>query len=169
MPVFAGRNSSQKAVPMAAMAAAEGASSPRGFAPDSLTQFFYEPIIRAKKNGEGGHRKNVTASPPSTKSSRPPSARLSIVCQRESRHLLPNFRPGSLRKVRWQESKVGKDAAAEVPLEELELIADLDRDGAEVVLCKGGDGERATSISKAPEIARHSSSHPAARARRGIS
>jgi GTP-binding protein len=35
---------------------------------------------------------------------------------------------------------VGQDAAAEVPAAELELIADLDANGAEFVLCKGGDG-----------------------------
>ncbi len=119
---------------------------------DTLTSFFYEPILRAK-NGEHGRGKQCYGKAAKDKHVKVPIGTLIY-------RLPASASPFAPKKKDWEE---GDEAPAEEvegeafegeeeeseaatlggeAADELELVADLDYDGAEVVLCKGGDGGR---------------------------
>jgi GTP-binding protein len=111
---------------------------------DTLTQFFYEPILRAK-NGENGRGRQCYGKSGQDKLVKVP---IGTIVYRLPAGLSP-FAP---KPQDWEleegesesksESQVGESAAAELKPQDLELVGDLDHDGAELVLCKGGDGGR---------------------------
>lgn len=120
---------------------------------DNLTQFFYEPIIRAK-SGANGMGKQKYGRAAENKIVKVPIGTLVY-------RLPGGVSPFAPKKQKWElegeeaeaaadsgasEATVGSQAADKVSdstaIEELELMADLDREGAELVVCKGGDGGR---------------------------
>ncbi len=83
---------------------------------DNLTALFYEPILKAKKGGNGLGKK----------------------CYGRAAHSrIYNVPPGTLVYRAPLAVKAPQDAVAE-----LELVADLDKAGQDLVLCKGGEGGR---------------------------
>ncbi len=110
---------------------------------DTLTPFFYEPILRAK-NGENGRGKQCYGKAAKDKHVKVPIGTLVY-------RLPAGLSPFAPKPQAWELEEEGgegvpspeEETEAGVEKEpELELIADLDHDGAEFVLCKGGEGGR---------------------------
>lgn len=107
---------------------------------DTLTQFFYEPIVR-NKNGQNGRGKQCYGKAAPDKYVKVP---IGTIVYR----LPPGVDPFAPKPQAWELAegeeeaapRVGESAAADVAPEELTLVADLDHEGAELVLCKGGEG-----------------------------
>ncbi len=125
---------------------------------DTLTQFFYEPIVRAK-NGENGRGKQCYWKSAQDKIVKVPIGTLVYRLPEGAAPFAPKPQDWEIAMEgedaegeEGQEenegaeveektaSTVGEDAAGDVKPGELQLVADLDHDGAELVLCKGGDG-----------------------------
>ena len=114
---------------------------------DSLTPFFYEPILKAK-TGANGMGKQKYGRAAEDKIVKVPIGTLIY-------RLPGGVSPFAPKPQAWEletaegagessEAHVGTQAA-ETTAEsggEITLLADLDREGAELVLCKGGDGGR---------------------------
>ena len=103
---------------------------------DTLTQFFYEPILRAK-GGENGRGRQCYGKGGPDKLIKVP---IGTVVYRLPEGVAPFAPKVQDWEVEENESGVGENAAAELNPADLEIIADLDHEGAELVLCKGGDG-----------------------------
>ena len=122
---------------------------------DNLTPFFYEPIVRAKSGANGmGKQKygraaedRIVKVPIGTLVYRLPGG-ASPFAPKPQKWELDNPEGGveEMVTVGETESTVGAQAAETVventEIGELELMADLDREGAELVVCKGGQGGR---------------------------
>ncbi len=117
---------------------------------DTLTQFFYEPIVRAK-NGENGRGKQCYGKAAKDLHVKVPIGTLVYRLPAGVSPFAPKAQDWELEEgeeaAEESGSGVGEKAAGEVVDEakeegaqELELVADLNQDGAEFVLCKGGDG-----------------------------
>ncbi|MEI8234859.1 MAG: GTPase ObgE [Verrucomicrobiota bacterium] len=113
---------------------------------DNLTPFFYEPILRAKSGANGmGKQKYGKAAP--NKIVKVPIGTVVYRLPADAAPFAPKVQDWELGEGTGPEAAavatVGSRAAeAASSLGELELIADLDREGAELVLCKGGAGGR---------------------------
>ena len=94
---------------------------------DNLAAFFYEPIIKAK-NGEPGRGKQCYG-----KAAKPVEVAVPIgtLVYRVPPELLPPPRDPDDFEVKPK---------LQFTADDLELVADLTREGEELVLCKGGDG-----------------------------
>jgi len=115
---------------------------------DTLAQFFYEPILRAK-GGENGRGRQCYGKGGPDKLFKVP---IGTVVYR----MPPGVAPFAPKPKVWEMESEGEvqDAEFGMPDEEesevgtanppaaadLELVVDLDHEGAELVLCKGGDG-----------------------------
>jgi len=120
---------------------------------DNLTPFFYEPILRAKSGANGmGKQKygraaadKIVKVPIGTLVYRLPEG-VSPFAPKLQAWELEDADEGAAETVESIGATVGSQAADQVTETvdptELELIADLDREGAELILCKGGDGGR---------------------------
>jgi len=120
---------------------------------DNLTPFFYEPILRAKSGANGmGKQKygraaadKIVKVPIGTLVYRLPEG-VSPFAPKLQAWELEDADEGAAETVESVGATVGSQAADQVTEtvdpNELELIADLDREGAELILCKGGDGGR---------------------------
>lgn len=125
---------------------------------DNLTQFFYEPIIRAKA-GENGMGKQCYGKAAQDKIVKVPIGTLIYRLPEGVSPFAPKPQAWELEEEEAEQvavegeeeatedeleadtsAYVGQEAANALVPENLELIADLDHDGAELVLCKGGDG-----------------------------
>lgn len=118
---------------------------------DNLTPFFYEPILRAKSGANGmGKQKYGKAAP--NKIVKVPIGTLVYRLPQGVSPFAPKPQAWELEEEASEGgteeavATVGSQAADHVAEtmapEDLELIADLDHEGAELVLCKGGDGGR---------------------------
>ncbi len=114
---------------------------------DNLTSFYYEPILRAKNGANGMGKQKYGKSAPN----RIVKVPIGTVVFRLPEGVSP-FAPkpqaweleeqeGELQE-QPQPSTVGQKAAAAMELSDLEQIADLDHEGAELILCQGGKGGR---------------------------
>lgn len=111
---------------------------------DNLTSFFYEPILRAKNGANGMGKQKYGKSAPD----RIVKVPIGTVIYR----LPADAAPFAPKPQDWEaaeeegttiEATVGARAAeSAASVGDLEMIADLDHLGAELVLCKGGDGGR---------------------------
>lgn len=123
---------------------------------DTLAQFFYEPILRAK-GGENGRGRQCYGKSGPNKLYKVP---IGTVIYRLPQGVAP-FAP---KPKQWElEPEAGVEGAQDSPAtpqpevlappsdeshspsysaSELEMVADLDHDGAELVLCQGGEGGR---------------------------
>jgi len=118
---------------------------------DNLTNFFYEPIVRAK-NGARGMGKQKYGRAAADKIVKVPIGTLIYRLPAGASPFAPKLQDWELEEVEGEETAepagatVGEHAAEQVSesteLGDLELVADLDREGAQLVLCKGGDGGR---------------------------
>lgn len=110
---------------------------------DTLTPFFYEPILRAK-SGENGRGKQCYGKAAKDKIAKVPIGTLIYRLPQGAAPFAP--KPQEWETAEEEEaaagaaSEVGEEAASEIQPAELELVADLDHDGAEIVLCRGGEG-----------------------------
>jgi GTP-binding protein len=100
---------------------------------DTLTNLFYEPIIRAK-NGGHGQGKKMHGRSASPKTMKVPVGTM-VWGAEEKRPTLSEEIIGQAPRLPDAETAGG--AAA---LQQQEMIADLTRDGQEFVLCRGGAG-----------------------------
>ncbi len=110
---------------------------------DNLTPFFFEPILKAKNGARGmGKQKYGRAA-----ENRIIKVPIGTIVYRLPEGVSP-FAP---KPQNWEQedteaeaapSSVGQQAAGAVASGELEMIADLDHEGAQLILCKGGDGGR---------------------------
>lgn len=103
---------------------------------DNLANFFYEPIIKAK-DGENGQGKNCYG-----RAAKPTIVRVPIgtLVYREppTEHRVAGTKMEMLgRPINLEREE---DPEPEPLPQHRELLADLDHDGAEFLLCKGGDG-----------------------------
>jgi len=108
---------------------------------DTLAAFYYEPIVRAK-NGGAGMGKNCTGRAAKSNIIKVPIGTLiyrmpEIASAPEVLEVPEELVEDEVEAVELEENPKPKK---KVNLKELELVADLDHDGAELVLCKGGDG-----------------------------
>ena len=116
---------------------------------DTLTQFFYEPILRAK-NGENGRGRQCYGKSGPDKLVKVPIGTLVYRLPEGAAPFAPKLKDWELEQPEEGDtaaeegasSEVGERAALSIEPDELELVADLDREGAELVLCKGGGGGR---------------------------
>ena len=122
---------------------------------DNLTQFFYEPIIRAK-NGANGMGKQKYGKAALNKIVKVPIGTLVYRLPADAAPFAPKVQKWELDEAEQTEpseqaepaesskgeATVGQDAAGEYTPAELELLCDLDHEGAELVLAKGGHGGR---------------------------
>jgi len=116
---------------------------------DNLTNFFYEPILKAKKGANGmGKQKYGRAA--ENKIVKVPIGTLVYRLPGGVSPFAPKPQKWELDPVEGETivegATVGAQAAETVAeattVGELELMADLDREGAELIVCKGGDGGR---------------------------
>ena len=109
---------------------------------DTLTQFFYEPILRAK-NGENGRGRQCYGKSAQDKVVKVPIGTIVYRLPAGVAPFAPKLKAWEMEGEDAESgAAVGEEAAAKVNPADLELLADLDREGAELVLCKGGDGGR---------------------------
>jgi GTP-binding protein len=118
---------------------------------DNLTAFFYEPIIKAK-SGANGMRKQQYGRAAENKIVKVPIGTLIYRLPGGVSPFAPKPQKWELEgleeegKAVEEPSLVGAQAAekarASQDPEDLELIADLDREGAQLILCEGGKGGR---------------------------
>lgn len=108
---------------------------------DNLTPFFYEPIVRAK-NGANGMGKQKHGRSAEDRMVKVPIGTIVF-------RLPEGVSPFAPKPQDWeleagdQPSNVGQQAAGTaLDTGGLELMADLDREGAELILCQGGKGGR---------------------------
>ncbi len=107
---------------------------------DTLTQFYYEPIVRAK-SGQNGKGKQCYGKAAQDKIVKVPIGTLVYKLPEGASPFAPKLQEWELPEGEAPEgATVGEDAAAEVADDALKLVADLDHDGAEIVLCTGGKG-----------------------------
>lgn len=101
---------------------------------DTLAPFLYEPIIRAK-NGEHGRGKQCYGKSAQDKRLKVPVGTLIY-------RLPPGVNPFAPKVQEWEldEGEVPEETPVSYDPADLELVADLDHDGAEIVLCRGGIG-----------------------------
>jgi len=113
---------------------------------DNLTPFFYEPIVRAKNGAHGmGKQKYGRGAP--NKIVKVPIGTVVYRLPADAAPFAPKVEEVTLGENGLVEmpavATVGAQAAAAAESQGgLELIADLDREGAEMVLCAGGKGGR---------------------------
>lgn len=113
---------------------------------DNLTPFFYESILKAK-NGANGMGKQKYGKSAENKIVKVPIGTLVYRLPEGVSPFAPKVQSWELEEGEEESgSTVGTEAAEEVAdqfsPDQLELIADLDHEGAELILCKGGDGGR---------------------------
>ena len=117
---------------------------------DNLTQFFYEPILKAK-NGANGMGKQKYGRAAENKIVKVPIGTLVYRLPGGVSPFAPKPQKWELEPLEGEESvepqaTVGAHAAEavveETPVGDLELLADLDREGAELIVCNGGEGGR---------------------------
>ena len=111
---------------------------------DTLTQFFYEPILRAK-NGANGMGKQKYGRAAQNKVVKVPIGTLVYRLPADAAPFAPKLQAWEKEEADGEEesgASVGEQAAGEIAPSELEVIADLDHEGAELILCKGGHGGR---------------------------
>ncbi|MDD5349578.1 MAG: GTPase ObgE [Chthoniobacteraceae bacterium] len=112
---------------------------------DNLTPFFYEPILRAK-NGANGMGKQKYGRSAADRIVKVPIGTVVYRLPADAAPFAPKpqeWEQGEEELEAPAEATVGARAAATASsLGDLEMIADLDRLGAELILCKGGDGGR---------------------------
>ncbi|MGC3990987.1 MAG: GTPase ObgE [Chthoniobacteraceae bacterium] len=105
---------------------------------DTLAAFYYEPIVRAK-NGGAGMAKNCTGRAAKANIIKVPIGTL-IYRMPEVPAPAVELEIDEALMEEVEEIDEKPKAKKKINPKELELVADLDQDGAELVLCKGGEG-----------------------------
>ena len=120
---------------------------------DNLTPFFYEPILRAKNGANGMGKQKYGKSAPD-KIVKVPIGTLVYRLPQGASPFAPKPQEWELEEAADDTGEPAQPATATVgsqaadavtdqtDINELELVADLDHEGAELVVCKGGDGGR---------------------------
>jgi GTP-binding protein len=100
---------------------------------DSLVSLFYDPHLRARDGGRGGGKKKHGKTSPDKIGLVPPGTLV---------YRLPPGQTLSARPPSDEDAPDIRAPAEDIPVSDLELVADLTRPGQEVVLCAGGKGGR---------------------------
>jgi GTP-binding protein len=101
---------------------------------DSLVSLFYDPHLRARDGGRGGGKKKHGKTSPD---------KIGLVPAGTLIYRLPPGQTLSGRPPLDVDAETDvRPPAEEIPVADLELVADLTRTGQEVVLCAGGKGGR---------------------------